>query len=163
MEKPLVHNDYVLKKFAGKGGWTYAEVPEIEAGKHSPFGWIKVKGRIDSYEFTNVHLMPMGNSRLFFPVKAEIRKKIKKDVGDKVTIVLYRDDSKLQIPQELEDCLKSEPEAYQNFLKLKQGVQKEFITWIYSAKREETKVERIVKTIEKMQKGEGFRARLMDL
>lgn len=29
MEKPLVDKDYLLQKFEGKGGWTYAEIPEI--------------------------------------------------------------------------------------------------------------------------------------
>ncbi|WP_423149673.1 DUF1905 domain-containing protein [Rubrolithibacter danxiaensis] len=60
MEKPLVQKEYMLQKFPGKGGWTFAEIPEIPQDKNSPFGWVRVKGRIDSYEFEKYHLMPMG-------------------------------------------------------------------------------------------------------
>ena len=27
--KPLVNREYLLEKFPGKGGWTYALIPEI--------------------------------------------------------------------------------------------------------------------------------------
>lgn len=90
MEKPLVDKDYLLQKFEGKGGWTYAEIPEIPMPKTS-FGMLKVKGKIDSYEFSNVHLMPLGNGHLLLAVKSEIRKKIKKQVGDTVHIIIYED------------------------------------------------------------------------
>ncbi len=75
---PLVNNTYFLKKFPGKGGWTYASIPEVLQDKSSPFGWVKVCGFIDGIEFKQFKLMPMGNGTLFFPVNAELRKKIKK-------------------------------------------------------------------------------------
>lgn len=66
LEKPLVDREYTLEKFPGKGGWTYAVIPEILQNKHSPFGWVKVKGRIDHFEIKNYKLMPMGNGSLFY-------------------------------------------------------------------------------------------------
>ncbi|MEY3398621.1 MAG: hypothetical protein RL220_1215, partial [Bacteroidota bacterium] len=78
----LVDKAYRLEKFPGKGGWTYARIPEILQDKHSPFGWVRVKGSIDDVEFSSYHLMPMGNGQLFLPVKADIRKKIGKKEGD---------------------------------------------------------------------------------
>ena len=39
-EKPLVDKDYLLEKFQGKGGWTFAKIPEILQNKHSPFGLV---------------------------------------------------------------------------------------------------------------------------
>ena len=77
-EKPLVDREYLLEKFPGKGGWTYAQIPEILQNKQSAFGWVRVRGTIDNFEIKNYNLMPMGNGKLFLPVKAEIRKKIKK-------------------------------------------------------------------------------------
>ena len=41
----------------------------------TPFGMLKVKGKIDNYEFSNVHLMPIGNGHIGLAVKSEIRKK----------------------------------------------------------------------------------------
>lgn len=40
----------------------------------------------------------MGNGKLFLPVKAEIRKKIKKAEGDKVHVILYPDNEPLEVP-----------------------------------------------------------------
>ena len=77
----LADNIYLLEKYPGKGGWTYARIPEILQDKTKPFGWVKVCGSIDGYEIKKCHLMPMGNDQLFLPVKAEIRKKIKKQEG----------------------------------------------------------------------------------
>ncbi|WP_140486092.1 YdeI/OmpD-associated family protein [Flavobacterium sp. GSA192] len=154
MEKPLISKESLLEKFPGKGGWTYAAIPEILQDKKTPFGWVKVRGSIDDYELKNYKLMPMGNGKLFLPLKAAIRKKIGKQAGDYVKVILYKDENPLEIPNELELCLKDEPLAYETFINLKEGEQKAFIDWIYSAKKDETKVERIANTINKVIKGE---------
>jgi len=159
MEKeiPLVNKKFLLKKFPGKGGWTYAEVPEIPQNKKTPFGWVKVKGRIDEHELSQYKLMPMGNGKLFLPIKAAIRKKIGKEEGDNVHVILYSDESIIEIPEEILQCFENEPkEVYETFLSFTEGEQKAYLDWIYKAKREETKVERIVKMIERVQKGKKF-------
>jgi hypothetical protein len=159
-ENPLVNKDYLLQKFAGKGGWTYAIISEISIDKRSRFGWVKVKGRIDSFELKNYKLMPLGNGKLFLPVKAEIRKKTGKKDGDWVRVVLYPDDAPTEIPGELLSCLEDDSVAYEAFKSYTDGQRKEFIDWIYSAKTEETRVNRIVETLDKLAKGRKFRDKL---
>lgn len=154
MESPIVNNSYLLERFDGKGGWTYAIIPEISLNKSKPFGWVKVRGTIDNYAIDHCHLMPMGKGKLFLPVKAEIRKKIRKKEGDRVHIVLYFDDSPLHIPDELLICLSDEPLAHERFFALTEGRQKEFINWIYSAKTVETKAKRIAELIGKLVRGD---------
>lgn len=153
MAELLVDKKYQLEKMPGKGGWTYAVISEISQDVKRKFGMVKVKGRIDDYELLGYNLMPMGTGQLFLPVKAEIRKKIGKKEGDWVSVVLYADDSALAVPEELIDCLKDEPGAYANFRKLNEGAQKEFRDWIYSAKKDETKVSRIAKMIDMLLQG----------
>ncbi|MET7253272.1 YdeI/OmpD-associated family protein [Dyadobacter fermentans] len=153
MEELLINQKYQLEKFPGKGGWTYVILPEIPQSIKRKFGMVKVKGRIDDYELMGYNLMPMGTGQLFLPVKAEIRKKIGKKEGDWVSIELYADNSALAIPEELIDCLKDEPKAYANFLKLGEGAQKEYRDWVYSAKKDETKVARIAKMIDMLLQG----------
>ncbi|AHM60641.1 hypothetical protein D770_11920 [Flammeovirgaceae bacterium 311] len=148
MDAPLVEKEYLLEKFPGKGGWTYAAIPEIPQDKKAHFGWVKVRGTIDGLEIKSCHLMPMGDSRLFLPVKAEIRKKIGKKEGDWVKVVLYADNAPLEVPQELLLCLQDEPQARQNFMRFTEGEQKAYIDWIYSAKTEDTRVARIAKAID---------------
>jgi hypothetical protein len=156
MNAPLVNKEYLLEKFPGKGGWTYAAIPEVAQDKNAPFGWVKVRGSIDGFEIKSYHLMPMGSSRLFLPVKATIRKKIGKKEGDWVTVVLYADDTPLEVPQELQLCLLDEPQAHQTFMSYTEGEQKAFIDWIYSAKTEDTRVARIAATIDKLLKKQKF-------
>lgn len=157
LEKPLVDKEYVMEKFHGKGGWTFVRIPEVLQRKDTPFGWVKVRGSIDNFEFKSYRLQPMGNGQLFLPIKSEIRKKINKQEGDKVHVIIYEDHSPLEIPDELLICLKDEPMAYDFFIKCTEGIQKEFITWIYSAKTANTKADRILKTIEMLIKRETLR------
>jgi hypothetical protein len=153
LEKPLVNKKYLLEKFPGKGGWTFARIPDISRDKKTSFGWRKVKGTIDGYEIKKYNLMPMGGGKLFLPVKAEIRKKIKKHEGDTVLIILYSDNDPLEVPEEMALCLQDEPEALIFFNSLSESEQKFYIQYIYSAKREETKIDRLAKTINKLLKG----------
>jgi hypothetical protein len=151
--KPLVKKKYLLEKFHGKGGWTYARIPEIPSDKHNPFGWVKVRGSIDGFEIRKYHLMPMGNGKLFLPVKADIRKAIKKREGDYVHVILYPDNELLEVPEEMLLCLNDEPAALKFFQSLSESEQKYYIQWIYSAKKEETKVQRLAKTVTRLMNG----------
>ncbi len=156
-EKPLIDKKYLLEKYPGKGGWTYAAIPEILQDKKAPFGWVKVKGSIDHYTIKSYTLMPMGNGQLFLPVKASIRKEIGKQEGDWVHVILYSDNSPIEIPEEFLLCLKDVEMAHKHFISFTSGQQKEYIDWIYSAKKEETRVERIAESINKIENGKKLR------
>ncbi|MBA4054030.1 MAG: hypothetical protein C0490_04895, partial [Marivirga sp.] len=150
---PLVNKKYKLERFAGKGGWTYARIPEISQNKKAHFGWVKVRGTIDGYEIRKYHLMPMGNGKLFLPVKAEIRKKINKKEGDLVHVILYPDNEPLEVPEEMLLCLKDEPAAFSFFNSMSESEQKFYIQWIYSARKDETKIDRLAKSINRLMQG----------
>jgi hypothetical protein len=151
--KPIVNKKYLLEKFHGKGGWTFARIPEIPSDKNKPFGWVKVKGSIDGYEIRKCHLMPMGNGKLFLPVKAEIRKTIKKKEGDYVQVILYPDNELLKVPEEMLLCLSDEPTALKFFQSLSESEQNYYIQWVYSAKKDETKIDRLAKTVNRLMMG----------
>lgn len=151
--KPLVDKKYLLEKFPGKGGWTFARIPEIAQDKKAHFGWVKVKGTIDGYALSKYHLMPMGNGNLFLPVKSEIRKHIKKKEGDTVHVILYPDNEPLEVPEEMLICLQEEPKALKFFNTLSESERKFYIQWVYSAKKEETKINRLAKTINRLLQG----------
>ncbi len=149
----LVNSNYLSQKFPGKGGWTYAAIPEIFQDKNNPFGWVKVKGAIDDFEINQYKLMPVGNGSLFLPVKAEIRKKIGKQAGDYFKVLIYSDESSLEIPNEIIDCFKVGPkQSYQTFLAFTEGERKAYLDWIYKAKSDTTKTERIIKMMNRLQK-----------
>ena len=156
IEKPLVNKTCLLEKLSCKAAWTYAIIPEIPPAKKAPFGWVKVKGSIDGFEINKYHLMPSGEGTLMLFVKAEIRKKIKKQAGDVVHVILYPDNEPLEMPEELLLCLQDEPKALQFFNSLNENEQHRYVKWIYSAKTDQTKVDRIAKTITNLSKEEKF-------
>jgi hypothetical protein len=155
-EKPLVNKEYLLEKFPCKGGWTYAAIPEIMPDKNAPFSWVKVKGSIDGVEINKYHLMPSGKGTLFLSVKADIRKKIKKEAGDYVHVILELDNEPLEVPEELLLCLQDDAEAWQFFNSLNESEQHNYVKWIYSAKTDQTKVDRIAKTLDRLSKNQKF-------
>lgn len=149
-EIPLVDKDYLLQKYPGKGGWTFASIPEISQDKHAWFGWVKVRGSIDGYEINNYHLMPMGNGTLFLPVKAEIRKKIGKNEGDWVHLILYSQDLPSVTPNDLLLCLNDDPVAFQNFHKLSESEQNALIESINLIRGNNKRVEKIAQLMNKL-------------
>lgn len=154
LEKLLINKKYKLEKQPGKGGWTYVVITEIPDVERGWFGLVRVSGTIDDFELKGYNLMPMGKGKLFLPVKAEIRKKIGKSEGDWVQLTLYADQQSMDIPTDLLLCLEDEPVAHHNFLQYSETEKRQFIDWIFAAKTEDTKIERMAQTVNMALKGQ---------
>ncbi|WP_052475930.1 YdeI/OmpD-associated family protein [Cohnella kolymensis] len=59
----------------------------------------------------------------------------------------------LEVPDDMREALDANPEAKAYFDKLAPSHRKEYISWIVEAKREETRLSRLEKTIEKLRSG----------
>lgn len=68
-------------------------------------------------------------------------------------VILYTDNEPLDIPEELLLCIQDEPKAWSFFNSISESEQKYYVQWIYSAKKEETKIDRMAKTINRLLKG----------
>ncbi|HEX3095849.1 MAG TPA: DUF1905 domain-containing protein [Patescibacteria group bacterium] len=75
-----------LQKSPNSGGWTYAIWPE-SVTFFKTRGAVKVKGTVDGESFQS-SFMAMGDGKHMLPVKSDIRKVIKKEAGQIVTIHL---------------------------------------------------------------------------
>ncbi|WP_256012088.1 YdeI/OmpD-associated family protein [Desertivirga xinjiangensis] len=155
VKKPFFNGEVILEKFPGKGGWTYARVPGGPFGEKRAFGWQKAGGFIDDFELKDSKIWPMKEGSVFLPVKAEIRKNIKKEAGDLVTITLFSEELPVIDANDFLLCLEDDPEALKNFLKLSKKEQKQYTDWIVSARSESLKVERIAAALERLASGSG--------
>ena len=147
---PLVDKQYLLEKFPGKGGWTYVLLPEIPPAKRFPFGWMRVHGSIDEIKLEKFKLMPFGNGVLFLPVKASLRKQLKKEAGEWVSVVLFEEEQIEGIPDVILECLKDAPGALRHFQQLPAWEQRLHIDRIMDAKNPEQQADLIVDLINKL-------------
>lgn len=158
MDKPIVDKSFIIEKRKAKSGfkfsnWTYVVLTDFPSNiSKQKGGTIKVKGFIDSYELKQYNLLPMKDQCMLLPLKASIRNKIKKQEGDHVHVVLYPDHSSLEIPEDFLVCLQDSPGAYTFFFTLSESNQKYYTDWIIESKSTETKVSRILKTIERLER-----------
>jgi uncharacterized protein YdeI (YjbR/CyaY-like superfamily) len=97
----------------------------------------------------------MGTECHLLVVLKEIREKTGKTFGDEVTITVEPDTEPrlIEVPAELKKAFKTEKEAKDFFEKLSYTHQREYVMWINEAKREETRQNRILKTIEMLKQG----------
>lgn len=147
MEK-LIEGEFFLEKFSGKGGWTFVRLPISQLGAKTHFGMLKVFGSVDTFEFKEKTLMPMGDGFLFLPISKEIRSQIKKEDGEKVILQLFRNGIPTQLTDELRDCLMDDPGKLDLYLNQTSEMQTKWLEMIYSATTEEQKAERIVRLLE---------------
>lgn len=134
------------------GGGAFVEVPfdvEEAFGAKKP----KVKAMIEGVPYRGL-LVRMGGPNHILIILKGIREQIGKTFGDKVKITVEPDTEPrvIEIQKDLLKELKKDKEAKAFFDKLSYTHRREYVMWINEAKKEETRQNRIVKTIEMLKK-----------
>jgi hypothetical protein len=134
---------------AGSGG-AFVRIPlDVEAvfGKKR----VKVIAMIDGEPYQG-SLVRMGTDCHILGVRKDIREKIGKTCGQEVEITLREDAGvrAVAIPPDLKEAFSAVPEAAAFFGQLAYTHQKEYVQWIEAAKRDQTRQERIAKTVQRL-------------
>ena len=144
----MVEFEAIIEKYAKNGektGWTYFEILLDIAEKIKPKTRTayRVKGSLNNYEIRQVALVPIGEGNFIIALNAEMRKHIKKQVGDKIQVKLAEETEELPISADLLASLELEPSALEVFNSYPKGHQRYYSNWVESAKTYETKSKRI--------------------
>jgi hypothetical protein len=134
-------------KNAGGGG-AFVEIPfdvEREFGSKRP----KIRAMIEGVPYRGI-LTRMGSEYHMLIILKGIREQIGKTFGDQIEITVEPDTEprQIEIPKDLMKEFKKDKDAKAFFDKLSYTHRKEYVTWINEAKKEETRQNRIAKTIE---------------
>lgn len=144
--KPITFQAELLGRGPG-GAWVYLRFPFSVQDIFGRKGQVPVRGSINGFTFRN-SLMPRDGIHIL-GISKEIQQGANAAAGDTVAVTLELDDAprEVAVPADLESALgKSSPQS-QAFLVLSYSHKKEFVDWIESAKKPETRAARIEKTL----------------
>lgn len=128
------------------------DVKEVFGSKRA-----KVKAIFDGVEYRG-SVVSMGGCYMI-GITQEIRNKIGKGFGDEVFVTLEKDeeDRSVEVPEDLASAMNSNEAAAATFKSLPFTAQKEYITWITSAKRQATREEHIIKAVALLTEGKRLK------
>ena len=142
-----------MKKFeaelmqGGRGG-VYIKIPFNVQEVFGKKGQIKVKVTFDGF-LNRGSLVPMGDECHVIGIRKEIRTAIKKDIGDTVKVTLELDTEKriVVIPEDIKEAFLTIEGLFEFYTQMCYTHRKEVVEWIDSAKKIETRNNRIIKAI----------------
>ena len=130
---------------AGKGAsWTFLVLPKKASAKLPTRGMTTVEGTINSHPF-RATLEPDGQRSHWLKVNRKMREAAGADAGDVVTLEITSAGEELEprVPADLRKALAAAPQARALWSDITPIARRDWIHWIISAKRPETRARRI--------------------
>jgi len=130
------------------GAWTYLQIPFSVPAVFGRKGQVPVRATINGFTYRN-SLIPRSGVHIL-GVGKDIRAGAGAVPGDLVQVELVVDDAPrtVETPTDLEAALAKAPAQAKAFAALSYSHKKEYVDWIESAKKPETRQNRIVKMAE---------------
>jgi hypothetical protein len=141
------------------GAWTFLAVPFDVAAAFGSRARVAVRGTINGAPFRN-SLLPNGDGTHSMPVNKDLQALAGARAGDTVAVVMDvdREPRTVTVPADLYAALEKAGSLAERFASLSVSHKREFLDWIESAKKEETRSRRIDKTLEMLAAGKSPKA-----
>ena len=127
----------------------YIEFPYDAAKEFGRKGPIKVKAYFDGFEYRG-SLVKMGHPCHIIGLNKKVRDAIGKGPGDTVDVVIIEDTEErvVEVPADFAAALNDNNVAKEIFEKMSFTHRREYVEWITSAKKSETREKRIGKAVD---------------
>jgi hypothetical protein len=135
----------LLRPATAKGGaWAFLILPKNASAKLPTRGMTTVEGAINGYPF-RATLEPDGQRSHWLKVNKKMREAAGADVGDVVTLEITpaAEEAEPRVPADLRKALAAAPKARTLWSDITPIARRDWIHWITSAKRPETRARRI--------------------
>jgi len=142
-----------VKSPDGAGATSFLEVPAgvvdgLGGGKRPP-----VKVTLNGFTWRTTVAVYGGEYYLGVPRPVREQAKVVFDEPVDVLVELDTEPREVAVPDELRELLEANPAAAALFVRLSYSHRKEYVDWIASAKREETRRRRVEQALEMLQRG----------
>jgi len=153
MEETMKTYRFTARIESGEGGGAGVVIPFDVEKEFGAKGRVAVQAKFDGVPYAG-SLMKCGPGQHMLGILKTIREQVGKGPGDSIDVVLWKDDTErtVAIPAEFERVLKKEG-LQAVFEKLSYTHRKEYCRWITEAKKEETRTNRLTRSIEMLKKG----------
>jgi ribosomal protein L11 len=130
------------------GAWVHLDVPFSVEKVWGTRARIAVRGTVDGFAFRS-SLMPRGKGVFYMAFTKEMQAATKAGAGDSVSVVMEPDTAPrtVTVPAYLKKALQAAPAQDKLFAALSYSHRKEYVDWIDSAKKPETRAARIDKML----------------
>jgi hypothetical protein len=127
------------------GSWTFLTLPKNASAKLPSRGMTTVKGTINGYRF-RATLEPDGQRSHWLKVTRKMREAAEADIGDVVTLEIAPsgEEPEPKVPEDLRKALAAAAKARALWADITPIARRDWIHWITSAKRPETRARRVV-------------------
>ena len=150
--------DAPLARPKGVGTWTYLDIPADITQELGTRGQVKVVGSMNGYPFRS-SARPHGDGSHYIVVNRSIRDAIQATPGDMVHVVMERDTAPrtVAVPVDFAEAWETNQQLRKSFESLSYSHRKEFVDWIESAKKVETRESRITRSLEMLLEGTSLK------
>jgi len=138
---------------AGDGGGAYVLFPYDTVKEFATKGRVPVRATFNGVPYKG-SLFKYRNPLHMLGMLKAIREKTGKGPGDTIEVVVWRDEvaRTVEVPTQFKNLMKKEG-LFAVFKRLSYTHRKEYCRWITEAKQEETRLRRLEKAIEMLNKG----------